>query len=60
MKNNKNSLMYFVTALICFVASILWFVSGGHNGYGFMWLGFGFAFLCLSVLINKKKNNERK
>ena len=59
-EGNKKSLnLFYYSAVMFYLASIINFIGGNNNSMGFVWLGLGSAFLCLgSVNSIKSKENE--
>ena len=59
-EENKKSLnLFYYSAVMFYLASIISFIAGNNNSMGFVWLGLGSAFLCLgSVNSIKSKENE--
>ena len=59
-EGNKKSLnLFYYSAVMFYLASIINFIAGNNNSMGFVWLGLGSAFLCLgSVNSIKSKENE--
>ena len=59
-EENKKSLnLFYHSAVMFYLASIISFIAGNNNSMGFVWLGLGSAFLCLgSVNSIKSKENE--
>ena len=62
-EENKKSLnLFYYSAVLLYLASIINFIAGNNNSMGFVWLGLGSAFLCLGSLnsIKSKENGYTK
>ena len=58
-ENKKRLNLFYYSAVLFYLASIINFIAGNNNSMGFVWLGLGSAFLCLgSVNSIKSKENE--
>ena len=55
-KNRKNAIIYYLTAAVCFVCSVIWF-CGGKGGFGAMWLCIGSVNLCLGTVWMKRSQD---
>lgn len=55
MKKEKIiSMLYCIASVLYFLAAIFSFAGGNHNSMAFVWICFGFTFLCLGSGYKKK------
>lgn len=60
MKKEKiSSVFYYVASVLYFLTAIICFVGDNHNSMAYVWISLGFTFLCLGFS-NKKKEKEHK